>query len=494
MGSSWTRLYEKATESEHLADVLDKDADAFALFFLMMAKAGVWGRFPANPKLLKARVAPLSDRLTAARIAEVLPILEEPPAGEVAGLVQRYTIDERGTTCLAITNHLVYNSRQQWHRVGAPEFPPPPGWQPPAALCVYLDKVRHGRYRDKEFAQECTRFGLCPDAILSGEAVAPPDEAPPLPQRKLPMDGETQEPVDETRSAEREASSPAPTPKPKREPRRRQAVDEQAADHSELYDALEAAYPNYRDARLRGLLAVYLGHLSQPGCTVSETQLVATLKREPPLAGSTPDRYMLHVQGMFRRSSADEEETPARPELSPERLAQIEQEQRAAVQAELQEARLQRLAEHGIPVEVDDWWQETQGRLRDRGSWSVGLSMCWLQSVAEGVATLLVPANVRPRVAPLEGEIVAALEETVGGSLTLDVRELVAANGYAPRAEPRRAEAIAQARAYLASCEAYGDDPEALADALKPMFGRDLAQAAAQAATSTIETSEDQDV
>lgn len=487
----WTRLYARATESEHLTEVLDQDADAFALFMLMMAKAGVWGRFPANPKLLKARVAPLSERLTPARIAEVLPILEEPPPGEQGGLVQRYTVDDRGTACLAITKHLDYNARQQWHRVGRPEFPPPPGWQPPPALCVYLEKVRQGRYRDKTFGHECARFGLRPEAIRHGAPVPPPDEAPPAPQVELPLASEADGAADETAIAEPEALTPEPeaAPEPKRRQRRAKPVDDRATGHAELYDALEAAYPNYREARLRGLLAVYLGHLSQPGCTVNEAQLVAALKRDPPLAGSSPDRYMLHAQSMFREAAGNEE-TAARPGFTPEQVAEMEQRHTARVDAQLQEARLQRLAEFGIPPEVDEWWLEAQRLMQERESWSFGLSMCWLQSVAGGVATLLVPASARSRVAPLEGEIVAALQEVVGGPVSLDVREIAGAG--AGREDKRRAEAVEQARAYVDDCEAYADDPEALADALKEMFGPDLARLAAREVTGAADDDEDQ--
>lgn len=480
----WTRLYAKATESEHLTEVLDKDADAFALFLLMMANAGVWGRFPANPKLLKARVAPLSDRLTTQRIAEVLPILEDPPRGELAGLVQRYPADDRGIECVAITKHLTYNPQQQWHKVGRPKFPPPPDWQPPPSLLVYLEKVRQGRFRDKDFAQECVRFGLRPDEILKSETVVPPDETEPAPQAELHLAEEAKEPVRETLAPEPEA--PRPEPPPKRQ-RRVAATDAQAADHTGLYDALEAAYPHYRDARLRGLLAVYLGLLSQPGCSVNEAQLVAALKRDPPLAGSSPDRYMLHAQHISR-DSPDEGETPTRPQFTPAQVAEMEEKQDAKVRAELQEARLKRLAEYGIKPEVDELWQETQKLLRERGSWSVGLSMCWLQSVTEGVATMLMPATARRRLAPLEAEIVAALQAVTGGPVTLEIQEIVTQ----ARTDARQAEAIEQARSYVDDCEAYADDPAALSDALKEMFGPDLARIAAQTVTGAAGSSEDQ--
>lgn len=506
--SGWTRLYAQVAESKHVADVIMRDEGAFALFALMMATAGVWGRFPADPDLLKAQVAPRVRTLTPERIADLLPILEEPPAGEDAGLVQRYAVDDRGNECLAITKHLLYNAQQQWHKVGAPRFPPPPGWQPPDSLRVYLEKVRQGRFRDKTFAKECARFGIRPDEITNGRTAAPPaDEtsARPAEPCEVPChdrtccylgDGvcERETPCEHRDRPEPRAApmpEPKPPPDPPKRPQRRSAADEQAADHSDLYDALEAAYPNYRDVRLRGLLAVYLGLLSQPGCTVSETQLVAALKRDPPLAGGTPDKYMMHVQGMFRQT-AGEEEAPARPELSPEQVAEMEERRAAKVQAEMQKMRLQRLSELGIPAEVDEWWLKAQRLLRERESWSVGLSMCWLQSVAGGVATLLVPASSRQRLAPLEAEVVAALEAVIGGPVTLDVRELTGSSGHGGREDKRQAEAIEQARAYVDDCEAYADDPEALSEALKDMFGPDLARIAAQAVTGAAESSEDQ--
>jgi hypothetical protein len=151
----WTKLHERAAESVSLSELLDEEPEAFALFMLMLAKAGVWGRFPGHPKLLKARVAPMSERLTAKRIAELVPLLEKHE------VVTGYTVD--GVALLYNTNHFTYNGKQAWHRVGKPEFPPPPGFCVPTGLAAYLTDVHAGKYKNKTVAGECEKMRLVYD-------------------------------------------------------------------------------------------------------------------------------------------------------------------------------------------------------------------------------------------------------------------------------------------------------------------------------------------
>lgn len=150
--NGWTKLHEKAAESVSLSEVLDEEPEAFALFMLMIAKAGVWGRFPGHPKLLKSRVAPLSDRLTAKRISELLTVLER------YDLIVRYEVD--GVAFICNRNHFIYNRKQAWHRIGKLEFPHPPGFIVPAELLQYLADVEAGKYGNKTLQNECAKMGL----------------------------------------------------------------------------------------------------------------------------------------------------------------------------------------------------------------------------------------------------------------------------------------------------------------------------------------------
>jgi hypothetical protein len=148
----WTKLHERTAESVDLAELLDEEPEAFALFMLMLAKAGVWGRFPAHPKLLRARVAPMSERLNAKRIGELLPLLIQ------RRLVTAYEGD--GMPLLYTTKHFTYNAKQAWHRVGRPEFPPPSGFVLPDSLVAYISDVEAGKYRNKTVETERKKLRL----------------------------------------------------------------------------------------------------------------------------------------------------------------------------------------------------------------------------------------------------------------------------------------------------------------------------------------------
>lgn len=165
--NGWTKLHAKTVESEDVAAVIDEDPDAWALFTLMMARAGVWGRYKANPRLLKAAVAPLVDRLTAERIAEVLPVLE------ARGMVVRYAVE--GQELVALTHHFDYNEKQAWHRVGKPDLPAPPDFIPPEGLLEYLCKVRDGDFKGKTLADECAKFGV-PEGMITGPVTDRPGD------------------------------------------------------------------------------------------------------------------------------------------------------------------------------------------------------------------------------------------------------------------------------------------------------------------------------
>ena len=150
----WTRLHDKTNLSLKVADLIDQEPEAFVLFTLMIAKAGVWGRFPGHPKRLKAVVAPLVDRLTAARIQELLLILEAEPYR----FVTQYEVE--GESYLYNTGHFDNNPMTAWHRVGPPDYPHPLDFVPPPGLIEYMRRVHEGKLPTKDFVTECVRLQL----------------------------------------------------------------------------------------------------------------------------------------------------------------------------------------------------------------------------------------------------------------------------------------------------------------------------------------------
>ena len=220
----WTRLYEKSTSSLHLSDLIDEEPEAYVLFTLMVAAAGVWGRFSANPKMLKSKVAPLCDRLSAARIVELLPLLEKPFADDDQyGLVRRYQVG--GQEYLCITKHFVYNGKQSWHRVSRPDIPNPQDWLPPNELIAYLCKVRDEKFEKKSLGVECEKFGILPESLPTADQQLlwsdPQDPSTgPLPTRAQTSDfrRETSDVRRETTDEEKEGLPPAAPPDPESRP------------------------------------------------------------------------------------------------------------------------------------------------------------------------------------------------------------------------------------------------------------------------------------
>jgi hypothetical protein len=167
----WTKLHASTTQSLKIGNLIDEEPEAFILFTLMIAKAGVWGRFPAHPKLLKGIVAPLSDRLSAQKITELLAVLEN----STYGLVTRYEVD--GQEYLYNTGHFENNPDQSWHRVGKLELPHPPDWSPPPSLVLYLAKVREGVYKGKKFMAECVKFCISPQDVPTLQELQSQDDS-----------------------------------------------------------------------------------------------------------------------------------------------------------------------------------------------------------------------------------------------------------------------------------------------------------------------------
>jgi hypothetical protein len=152
---AYTALHKVATEDDTLAELTDEDGDLIVVWFYLLAAAPPWGRFPADPRKLKARVCPLVDRLSCADVGRLAARLAE------RGLLTEYVCRWTDEHCLAITHYSRYNSAgRQWHRMGQPEFSPPPGWEPNSKLLSYLQSVAAGSYKSKRLDDECAKFGV----------------------------------------------------------------------------------------------------------------------------------------------------------------------------------------------------------------------------------------------------------------------------------------------------------------------------------------------
>lgn len=93
------------------------------------------------------------------------------------------------------------------------------------------------------------------------------------------------------------------------------------------------------------------------------------------------------------------------------------------VEEEFSRQRAGRLLALGIDEQVDEVWQQAQARLRERGQWALGMSMCFLKNIEGDLAILLVPASVKKRVASHHAAIESALREVTGRSLQLIMHE-----------------------------------------------------------------------
>ena len=267
----WTKLYERSTESVSLAELFDEEPEAFALFVFMLAKAGVWGRFPGNTKLLKSRVAPLSDRLTSTRISELLPLLEE------REMITRYTVD--GVEFLYNTNHFAYNGNQAWHRVGKPEFPVPPGFCLPKLLQAYLVDVHAGKYSKKTVAGECKKMGLDYDqstGVVHGSSLGLV-QGPVTVNATLQTLDVRRETSDVRKEGETYENLPASSSKDLKGMKRPNGA-KLLIEYCLLAAAVRDVYgEHWAQAKQNDFVADAGSALSEPGCTVSEDEAISGL-------------------------------------------------------------------------------------------------------------------------------------------------------------------------------------------------------------------------
>lgn len=161
-------------------------------------------------------------------------------------------------------------------------------------------------------------------------------------------DGETtapapapEPPAAETIPTTDETPAPQAPPAPARKP----PLEQQ---HKPLWKALEGAYPQRRDRERRRMLDCYLRELAAPGCLITEAQLVECLESDPPLAGGTPQQYLLHAQG--RVTGRRSRDAPAAETDGGRERVGVEAVLAAAGVAEVDEGQVAQAAEHGQQV------------------------------------------------------------------------------------------------------------------------------------------------
>lgn len=293
-----------------------------------------WGVLYGEPRIFKGAVLPLRDETTT-EVANALDSLVE------AELLYRW--EENGRVYLwypTFDDHQEGLGRRTRSRT---EFPLPPCHPlrdsesfPEVPGNSHLARARRSEVKGSEVkrthtsrartrgdsdasqaASEPGPQGVCAGSANAGDGTAAADG------ETLRPDSETIATQGGTVDAQAETLAAAATS------RRRPRLSLAPADHPQLWTALEGAYPHKRESARKALLSAFVRLLAQPGCRVTETQLASCMEADPPLAGGTPDQYMLHAQGVVagrdggarsRAGPAPADEGPTQP-LAAEVLA-----------------------------------------------------------------------------------------------------------------------------------------------------------------------------
>jgi len=151
MAKHWTKIRSDVVLSERMADLLDRNPLAYALFMNAKAACDDYGRLPASPRKFKGLTAPLT-RYTPAKIEKAIQDMA------ACGVVALYSAD--GDDYLEIIR---YNDVEEteWRNVGKPEYPAPPDWQPPDDLLEFIASATDGTDRKSRIYPE--RYGISAD-------------------------------------------------------------------------------------------------------------------------------------------------------------------------------------------------------------------------------------------------------------------------------------------------------------------------------------------
>lgn len=256
--------------SERMADLLDEDGFAYGVFMNAKAVCDDYGRLPANPRKFKALAAPMSAQPPKV-FAAALTTLEK------HGVIERYAAD--GDEYLQI---VAYNEVEdtQWYNVGRPDYPAPPGWQPPRDLVEHLLQAT-----DKRIKPE--RYGLTPQQIPGwpekvGEAY--PDDTPIEGEGSVHSDSTSvsdsvvQEEVNGNDNLAEEEEAP-PEFAPRGEGRNRDDAHMLLQNHQGLVAAVRDVYGrSWLPARQQDFVCDAAAALTEPGCIVTEAESVVAIR------------------------------------------------------------------------------------------------------------------------------------------------------------------------------------------------------------------------
>ena len=104
---------------------------------------------------------------------------------------------------------------------------------------------------------------------------------------------------------------------------------------------------------------------------------------------------------------------------------EVSQRERERAESEMRGQRAAKLLALGIEQNMDEMWQQAQSLLRDRGHWSVAMALSYLKNIENGLAIVLVPANLKNRLLPCQEEMARVLGEVSGQPVRLILHEMV---------------------------------------------------------------------
>lgn len=139
MADRWAKLHSKISDSADFAAVADENPFAAMLFLLLLPQADVYGIVRAEPGWLRWNVCRKMD-VTEEQIGKALECLGVNRSK--APLIVRYRADRGEYLWLPGWDE---HQDTRWDRVGPPEHPCPPGWQPPAGLLLHCQQDPSGK-------------------------------------------------------------------------------------------------------------------------------------------------------------------------------------------------------------------------------------------------------------------------------------------------------------------------------------------------------------
>jgi hypothetical protein len=118
----WAKLDERISEDLAVADLLEANPLACALFMMSLPRCDVYGILPGDARSFRARVCPAAE-LSQAQVDEAVVALVG------AGLYHAYAVN--GRSYIYVRRFHRYQE-VRWNRVGPPEHPLPACWEEPA--------------------------------------------------------------------------------------------------------------------------------------------------------------------------------------------------------------------------------------------------------------------------------------------------------------------------------------------------------------------------